>query len=258
MSYSADLDFTKVTGGKIQGSETTNEVTVVPDNDERKKDSDTTYNEIQISSTGKSLKDEKTEGNKKTYTWTIDVNKEQVKNVGGDKIKDTNKSSDVMSYSGSGITVYKYDGNTLVGSEVVTWNSLTKDGNESWEYTIPSTDKAYHYVIEYTTEVDTSTLLSNHAISNGVEGPGGQSWAGTTVDVGGNKINIQKDFESYNPDTNAVKWKITVPIPESGLSNLIIHDTFPSSTWYGYETNGEAGESWESTTLYDEYVTGSL
>ena len=109
----------------------------------------------------------------KTLTWTIIANEAAKVSMAGGTITDTIRESSrqYMTYSGDGITVkvYKADG-TYVETRNIAWNELEEKTDSTWTYRVPESDsdKAYKYVITYTTEVDTTGATTIVTVENDV------------------------------------------------------------------------------------------
>ena len=174
-------------------------------------------------------------GNKKTIQWTITANDECKVSMAGGKITDiiSDNSKDIMKYSGPGITVTVYDaGNNVVRTDNVGWddNSITKT-DSTWTYTVPSSDldKAYKYVITYTTEVDVTGKNTSVKVDNKVETDGGQTSSGGS-DVpppAGNTVKAEKLVHNVDVANKEVTWNIVFNVPDTGLSTATIKDYYP-------------------------------
>ena len=107
-----------------------------------------------------------------------------------------------MKYSGTGITVKKYnkDGNQVGDTETKTWSSLgiNPESNKSWTYTTGD-NYAYKYVIEYTTEVDTTGKTTQVQVDNTVTTDGGKTSTGSgTVTPAGGEVKLFKNVEKVD------------------------------------------------------------
>ena len=251
IEYYADIDMTKVPkNGKIDPGTLSNSVSMTAEETPETPDNNTattTYNnEINFSTFGKSNKgvdqDEYVE-NGHTYkdvTYVITSNPEKKISIAGTKIKDEigDSSKAIMDYSGAGITVVVDKGEGLLDDEryetrIVPWSQLNLK-NDSWEYTIPTSDGAYGYTITYTAKVQIDGLLDNVNVHNNAEGTNGQGH--NDVGVGPDdeeKFSTNKKLVSYSAD-EAI-WEISVNVPSAGYETLEITDWFPTYGNYTYK-----------------------
>ena len=256
LEYYADVDLTKVSdnGQGALGTleQTGNSVKAKseqqPDPSESTNQGGWLDNKISISSVGKSAGEQKVneETGKTTIPWTITLNKDANVSLAGKTITDTidSSSQSIMRYTGHGIHVEKFnkDG-TSAGDYSVSWgqNGLTNGNNgNSWSYTIPSEDTGnYKYVITYTTEVDSDTLLKTTEVKNKVSDEYGNANGGANVKPTGETVTAAKRAFSSTVDTTAktaeTEWEITFTVPKTGLNSAVVTDTLPTSN-YGTDT----------------------
>ena len=165
------------------------------------------------------------ENGKQTVTWKIVANSNPIQSIGGSTIKDSisYNSLSYMSYSGDGIKVVAKRANGEVQStNTYDWNTenltqTTTDHEKSWTFTVPETDEALYYEIEYTTVVDTTKFKGLTSAVNTVEGKPGQSSGSAAVGVpeGDTKqpVNYTKKAVSVNEDETV--WNISVNIDKN-------------------------------------------
>ncbi|MEI3197000.1 MAG: Cna B-type domain-containing protein [Lachnospiraceae bacterium] len=247
-SYSASVDYSKLSGDKFTADETKNTVTAKGDNtDEDRKEhnfNNTTAYDAGFTKSG--TKGEITNG-WQTSNWTITVNADAKTDVGGglvtDKIQENKKVP--TKYSGTGITVKKYtaDGN-LVEEKPISWDQLKSHSETTWSYELPPKDGTpYKYVISYTTTSDISKTTENTSIINHAEFGGNETGGNVGVE-GQNEFGVTKTHAA--PSKDGVNWTVNVTIPNCGFNeSFTITDALPS-TW----NNG--------VQCRDKYKDGSL
>ena len=234
-SYSASVDYSKLSGGKFTADETKNTVTAKGDNtDEDRKEHN--FNNTTAYDAGITKKGEagQVANGKQTSNWTITINADAKTDVGGSLVTDQIKENKKVptTYSGTGITVKKYkaDG-TLVSSEAIPWNQLKSYSNTSWSYELPPKDGTpYKYEISYTTLSDISKTTENTNVTNHAEF-GGQGTDGSTGVIGQNNFDVTKSHTT--PSKDGVNWTVNVTIPNCGFNeSFTITDALPF-TWTG-------------------------
>ena len=254
MTYTASVDFDNITG-KGTVTQTGNTVKIKADDDPEETVPTDISNQIDYNPLGKSAGAASGDGNIKTIPWTITVNDQQLKSVAGTTITDHNNSSDVMSYSGNGITIAVMDGNRTIRTITKTWAELGVDdpaSATSWSYQIPNDDddlnNTYKYVITYDTTVDASGKIADFNVNNTVDdGDGHQGGGSGTVPPGEDKVTLEKTNTSYSAGTS--DWEVSFNVPKSGLSSAVLTDRFPEK-W--------ASSHWIDTLLGDIEVQGLL
>ena len=178
---------------------------------------------------------------KVTIPWTITYNEWSGYNASNSTINDSigESSRQNMKYSGEGITIQRYElvnGNYSPKGEPqnIAWKDLKSHSDSEWTYQFGTEDKAYKYVISYTTEVDMSNKNANVVVSNdtsgGSDGKGDTSHANTQVDVlPGRDFKAEKDG-SLTIDKNgkrSITWTITLTAPADGADTAYVKDTVP-------------------------------
>ena len=161
----------------------------------------------------------------KIYKWTITYNELRLASAGGDTIKDTiaADSTEYMKYYGDGLSIKVIDknGNT-VDTRNVPYSALQSYSDSSWTYKIPEGDsQPYMYEITYYTVVDMEKVEGTGntvTVSNTANGSSGS--AGVTPE---SVISVDKSVESFT--TEEVNWKITLGVPENGLTQAVVTDT---------------------------------
>ena len=234
-SYSASVDYSKLSGDKFTADETKNTVTAKGDNtDEVSKDHNFDHTMAYDTGITKSgTKGEITTG-WQTSNWTITVNADSKTDVGGslvtDKIQENKKVP--TKYSGAGITVKKYkaDG-TLVSSEPIPWDQLKSHSDTTWSYELPQKDGTpYKYEISYTTTSDISKTTENTSVTNHAEFDG-KGTDGSVGVEGQNQFGVTKTHAA--PSKDGVNWTVDVTIPNCGFNeSFTITDALPF-TWTG-------------------------
>ena len=234
-SYSASVDYSKLSGDKFTADETKNTVTAKGDNtDEVSKDHNFDHTMAYDTGITKSgTKGEITNG-WQTSNWTITVNADAKTDVGGslvtDKIQENKKVP--TKYSGAGITVKKYkaDG-TLVSSEPIPWDQLKSHSDTTWSYELPQKDGTpYKYEISYTTTSDISKTTENTSVTNHAEFDG-KGTDGSVGVEGQNQFGVTKTHAA--PSKDGVNWTVDVTIPNCGFNeSFTITDALPF-TWTG-------------------------
>ena len=197
----------------------------------------------------------------KTLTWIITANEETKVSMAGGTITDTIRanSQSIMKYSGSGLTIRVYNSaGSIIRTDNVPWSALINKTDSSWTYQIPSTDKdkAYKYVITYTTEVDKSQLITDVTVNNDVITDGGKKGSGQGKIVPGEKVQITKRVVEIDTDENEKKitWEASFNVPKGGLNSAVVTDTYPNKGNYIESIIGEVsvdglinGESYTAT-----------
>ena len=246
ITYTANTDFSKDTdkNGKLTVDQTKNTVTVQPDNGDPHT---AEYSrEITFKSTNKSNGTEAgvTGDGKKIIEWTIDYNPLALASAAGDTITDSISpgSREYMKYYGDGISVAVYDhSGNLVDTRNINYTALTAHSDSSWTYTIPNSDTTpYHYVITYKTIVD-MTEIEQGAVTVSLSNTANNSTGSVNI-TPHNLLDITKRAESFT--TEEVTWVSTLFVPEGGLAQAVVTDSFPSI--------------WLDSKHYDVLKTGSL
>ena len=239
IDYYAPIDMTKVpSNGTITANTMGNGVTMTANETPNGPDDNTAHvdqsNEIDFSSFYKNNDGvdqtiwEENGIKYKTVKWKITSNTEKLISLAGTKIKDkiAAGSQAIMDYSGTGITITVDKGGETETREIP-WSSLNLN-NDSWEYTIPSTDGAYSYVIEYTTKVKITGLLDGVTVKNDSEGPNGEGHAEASVGPKEEeKFTTHKKLISY--DNDEAIWQIDINVPSDGYETLEVYDKMPRS-----------------------------
>lgn len=247
ITYSATVDYSRIQGPTSTAEETSNSVTVKPDDGDANSSSNDFSNQISSSRVGKSgvadsgLITVSTAGGEKSYRrvdWTIDANTGLHVPLAGGSIADSiaDGSQDIMRYAGDGITVKVFDvSGSLVDTRAVSWTDLgvvSLDSASSWTYNVPGTDGIYRYQITYSTMVDVTGAIDAVPVANSVTEtePDGDGFSGNA------QVTVAPEFD-FNPqkvataitDTDAT-WVITVNVPKGGYDDLVVVDELPS-TW---------------------------
>lgn len=233
VTYTASVDFDNVTG-KGTVTQTGNTVEIKADGDPGETKPTDVSNQIDYNPLGKNAGAASGSGNTKTIPWTITVNEQQLKSVAGLTITDHNNSADVMSYSGSGISIAVMDGSRTIRTITKTWAELGIDDPSAaatWSYKLPETDddlnNTYKYVITYETTVDASGKITDFNVNNGVSDDEGHTGGGgTTVPPGDDKVTLEKKTASFSAATS--EWEISFNVPKDGFSSAVVTDYFPS------------------------------
>lgn len=237
IEYTASVDWNQITGkGTVE--QTSNGITVKSNEDPEGDHEDNSvqhqidYNPFtKTAGQAQSTADE----NKKTVPWTITVNGQGLKNMKNTTITDRITSgSDVMKYSGDGITIQKIDPNTgtVLSSTPVSWETLgvNKDSDSTWSYKITD-DGKYKYVITYDTIVDVTGKNGNTAVGNTV-GDGDHNTGGwTEVGPGSASIGVDKEFKTATAEE--MTWTVKMDVPKEGLSKAVLTDTLPTRDYNG-------------------------
>ena len=230
ITYSANVNFNMDTDkdGKISVDQTKNTVTVDPDPGEPH-NSEYSH-EIAFKTTKKSngTPDGTTADGDKIYKWTITYNELRLASAGGDTIKDkiAADSTEYMKYYGAGLNINVIDKNgNIVDTRSVPYSSLQSYSDSSWTYKIPEGDsQPYMYEITYYTVVDMEKVEGTGntvTVNNDANGSSGS--AGVTPE---SVISVDKSVESFT--TEEVNWTVTLGVPENGLTQAVVTDTFPA------------------------------
>ncbi len=248
ITYKANVNFAKDTDHdlKLTFDQLKNTVTAKPENGDTPHSTDYSR-EIVYKWTDKSdgtVSSTTVDGNK-IIDWQIEYNEYALASAAGDTITDeiSSGSREYMQYYGDGITVKVYGKNgNLIEARTVPYTSLTTYSASSWTYTIPDSDtQPYRYVISYQTIVDMGKVNQHGStvyLSNTGNGDGGS--IGITP---GDKIEVTKSAESFT--TEEVTWVSNIHVPQGGLSEAVVTDTFPA-VWL------------ISKQVVDDYVNNSL
>lgn len=166
LTYRAKVDYAALGDSKtFTDAQTGNTVTVEPDNADEVTDS-TDLKDKQISTVAeKGGSAGEITNNKQTTNWTLTINKEAHQTVGGKQISDTlvSGSQAKTRYSGTGVTIKKYDSNNnLVDTVEMPWTDLgVTEDSTGFNFKLPDDDQPYRYEITYTTESDVSNVWDN-------------------------------------------------------------------------------------------------
>ena len=230
LSYSANIDYTKLSeGDTFTVNETNNEVTVNADNVPEKTETKNFENVTKynfISKSGELSEDSQ------TITWKIVVNGDAKTCVGGSSITDTiqQNSKVPMKYNGEGITIQRYDaqGNLAGDPFTVKWDELPAFAADStWQYTLPNDTEPYKYVITYTTSVDNANIIDATSVKNTVTDDKDHTSSKTVTVKPGNTFEVQKTNSGINED-GAVDYTGKVTIPKTGFNEkLEVTDYLP-------------------------------
>ena len=254
ISYSADIDYSKMSGNQFTVDETKNTVNAKSDSSEKEAEKDfnhTTAYDVNPSKSGK-LSDDR-----KTIDWTITVNPDAKVNYKGSTISDTlsqNKKVP-MEYTGNGITIKKYDSKgNLVDTQNVAWKDLASyDSEKGWTYKITD-DEAYKYVITYQTSVDTSKMTTSTSVKNTFDDGKDHKAEGKVDITGEGDFDVKKSYGSLSNGT--MDYTVQVTIPKSGFNeSFVITDTLPSgwenNTFHKDTYKGDLSIQWNGKTLVE-------
>ena len=240
INYTASVDLSKVgPGGTVTGENGKNSVTVKPENGPGDK-AENIVNTIKYSSISKSSTSQKElAGDKVELTWQIVANKGSQGSLAGSKITDRIDwgSKDVMKYArplSLEINAYNQDG-TFAYTRTETVTVADNQGQESWTYTIPETDKNhnYYYEISYKTIADQQT--DNNTVKNNVDNESDGSSSGSAIvpgtnpgGGGGTTPSIVTTKTAKKVTTEYVDWDIVINVPAEGFPNgLTVVDNIP-------------------------------
>ena len=248
ITYTASIDISKASKGRITADQTKNTVTSQKEGGEPH---NAEYSHgLDLVSLDKSNGRDSgtTSGGNKLYNWTIDYNPMAKISVAGDTVKDSIEAASqaYMTYYGK-VTVKVYDSS---GRQVDT-RTVTPEEN-TWEYTIPKEDTAaYLYVFEYQTAVDQSKVeQAGQAVQlkNDVSA-GGRKDSGEISIIPSEVATITKAVESSSP--TEITWVSTVHVPKGGLANAVVKDTLPNIYRGNIGLDGHEN-------VYDVYKDGTL
>ncbi|MDO4466148.1 MAG: SpaA isopeptide-forming pilin-related protein [Bacillota bacterium] len=222
IEYTASVDFTKVSGKTDEATlkqELNNQVKVHSNelpNDIVKESKP----QIDVFSIGKYGNAVKNDDGSYTITWTVTYNENKRANVSGSKVTDTITNPELHHYQGS--VVVKQDDQEI--------DNFTPSGN-SWEYTIPNTDKASKYTFTYNTQVDASTMesleYSTQANNKVTSDKGKEAFGSANIDVDYSSIpRLTKSLASKTDEK--MIWDIEIIVPAKGLTKAELKDIVPS------------------------------
>ncbi len=249
INYTASVDYGKLTD-KGTVSETSNRASVIGHDDPEESVEYNFENSIDALSITKQSSAPTGEGNIKTIPYVITYNAKQSANVGGATITDkiASKSQDIMSYSGTGITVTIYDGDTVKGTITKTWADLGVDPESasSWSFKLPEADGKYKYVITYTADVDMTGQLTGTSVDNSVseDKEGKTNGSSTGVPVGEDGISVTKTHSTVTAEK--ITWTVSFEVPKEGLSSAVVMDSYP--------TREENGTTYQDTLDSDSNI----
>ncbi len=243
ITYSADVNLDEITwneDGTYNGTVSQTGNTVKVTGDDTPDDSKTvdgkdfsnkiSYSNISKSAAGTADTDEETV---KTVTWNIKANTNANVSMAGKTITDTidASSTDIMKYSGSGITILVRDkSGNLVETRNVSWSDLNVNTSTAtgWTYTVPSTDKNYSYEITYTTDVQASQTDSTTVKNGATDGNGDSSSGNITIEPTAGDTTISKEAVNVDTSKDTITWKITLEVPYTGYSSYSVKDFYPN------------------------------
>ena len=245
ITYSAIIDPSQLpmVNGKVV-TQSGNTITAVSDDDPY---GHSTHVEKEISYTPSIFKPyahelvDQQDGTVKKLLWTVYVNgnswgETPRVSAAGTVVTDTinELDRDIVTYSGTGITVRVYDANGgLVRTDEIPYGDLDEYSDFSWQYTIPESDAghAYRYEITYTTDVETADLTLWREVGNVVVTNGGQEdqgYGAVTPDNG--VIDINKTVTDIDKNSMEVTWETIVDVPSYGLPRAVVYDEYPTVT----------------------------
>lgn len=264
LTYSADIDYSKLPKGakSFTVDETKNTVSAKGDNTPKSDDKSKDFNNETIATPiKKSGKAEEVKDGKQTSTWTIIVNEDANEYVGGSTVTDILKQNDKAptDYSGGGLTVNIYNKNgDKVGTETPLWGNGVTKTESGWTYNLPknANNTPYKYEIIYTTVTDISSVYQdNLKIENEAE-HNGESTSGEVSPISkGDKFEVTKDHENATKDS--VDWTVTIKIPDTGFNNSFsVTDSLPFTWNNGVPCKdsymaGTMKVDWNGTTLVE-------
>ena len=240
-AYTASVNTEYLTGnGTIEQTANGVKITTNEKPGEQEKNIDLN-NQISYTNIGKAAGDlQEGEPGHKIIPWTVTYNQGSSVSAAGRTITDRidSGSTSVMDYSGTGITVLVKDrSGNVVRTDNVPWGSGVTKGDHTWSYMIPNSDtEAYSYIISYTTDVDTTQLLTDVTVKNGVEDDKNHHADGSKEGVGpgeNGKIGVEK--KAVEVSQSAVSWEVTVKVPAGGLTSAQVVDTYPFQQNHYYQ-----------------------
>ncbi len=248
INYTASVDLSKVgPGGTVTAQDGTNTVTVKPGNGDGDNDTNIVntikYSSISKSSTGQS----EVEGQKKVkLDWTIVANKGSRGSLAGSSITDKidYNSKDVMKYESNPLSleIKVYDQNgTFIETRTASVDVSDNQGQESWKYVIPETDKShnYYYEISYSTIADQQK--ENTSVKNNAENESDGTSSGSGIVPGTNPggggddpvPSIVTEKTAKKVTTDYIDWDIVINVPAEGFPDgLTVVDDVPHSGKY--------------------------
>jgi len=177
--------------------------------------------------------------------WTISMNNSMIADLSSSTVKDIiTSTTPPMAYSGDGIIITR---KTSAGEETlppVKWEDLTSYNSTSgWTYTFPENAGKAAYTITYKTRVDVTDLEDSASVTNKAEGQFGSSDGNASVNPE-HMYGVSKEVDKERSTDTQTVWKITLDVPESGLSKAEVYETVPSTYSNTLQKN-----------LYDEFVS---
>lgn len=176
-------------------------------------------------------KSSEVDSNNQTVKYTITIDENGKLDLKGKAFKDALESSDLSYDTSKNLTVTYSDGT----SKTLSWSDILSSDKKSFNWTIDTNGKI---TLTYYAKYDASTIINSSAAKNKAtvtDDYGDHSDETTSTLPGAKKISISKSIASYTKNTTT--WKITVDVPQSGLSNISIYDVMAADASQGYVTH---------------------
>lgn len=252
LTYTASVDFDALGGGTGTAEQVGNSVTTTSDQQKKsepvKENWSNRINYLSIAKQAGTTTDGKTSGHK-TIPWTVTYNANPKGSAAGRTITDSiaDDSKDILSYSGDGITIEVKDASgTTIRTDNVKWSTI-KQSDSSWSYQIPAKDqgKAYSYTVTYTTDADTSGIVTDKTVNNTVHDDKNHSAnASQGIQPGpDNKIAVTKTAGAA--DNQKISWTVTLTVPKAGLKTAQVIDKLPTQ----YVDNQNMYDIWDAANV---------
>ncbi len=234
ITYTASVDFAALNGKSkddITAADTGNTVKVTGKDDPGEEASKVIVDNFDSVNISKQAGNAVTVGNESTIPWTITYNSNQKQPAGGVTITDTITGNAVNKthYSGNGITVKIYEGDTVVDTIEKTWAELgVTSSTKTWNYTLPNDNgEAYKYVINYTTTTDVTGMIGSVDVKNTSTDHNNHDSSGTGhTTPGEDGVTLTKTHTAVTRDT--ITWEVKFNVPTTGLSTAVVTDNLPS------------------------------
>ncbi len=259
ITYSAPVDYDKLTGNDITFDNVKNTVTAKADGDENPDPVDVQFSTVRAfdyalkSYDGNEtvLTDASLSGDGEYYIlpWEIEVNPE-LRATGDITFTDKLQNSGLQKYDPASfeVTVYDADGKNITDevwekvSQSASWK--TPDAaDDSWTQTLPGQidGKTVRYVIKYNTQVavDDLPVYGTSTVGNELTTGGDDSYSPGNITLPGQAdYQVEKTVPDYDKAGKSADWKVEVTVPEQGFNEkFVVTDTLPSG-WFDINGDG--------------------
>ncbi len=236
ISYSANVDHTKLgPGGVVEGEDGKNTVKVKPDDVPEKETTDVLH-KIQFSDISKVNTTSTDNGETVTLNWKLEANTGMLSSLVGSNIIDTidYSSKDVMKYvAPDGKVPLHVVGTDADGNEHMSDVEATlydSDGQQYWIWEVENIGETPGTPLRYEITYSTVATKQNGSVTvkNNTSNESGGNDSGTGVVPGTSTQEIVADKKATKVTEEYIDWTIVINVPEVGFpSGLTVFDELP-------------------------------